>query len=426
MLLCRSLGFFLLTLGLVAYDSQAASSSGLGPQRSGRRWLAVLAGAAVLGLGVYSRADFVLILAATGAGLLFSRRKELIDTLRECTGLVLGGLAVFALTASPMLLALKELLSTSAAMSEHGSIDYRVRVLWSVLDGSYFYRLMEQGGRFEAIFEVPSPATLFGPLVIASSAVLILLAFYRSRSGDPGSSLEPQGNRRPAALVFLPLLCALLAGAMVLLPGAVRAHHMLNLHPFVQLMVAGAAVELWRRSWGDERRRAAIRGAVGLALTALVVSNLVVLARSEELINRSGGRGRWSDALSRFASEIDESPGAVPTTVVSLDWGFHEPLLFLTDEALLLEPIWSIPRAHGRGRPWAHEGDAETIYLVHDEPYDLFGLSPSLLSTARGLPPERVAIRRHEDREGATSFLSVRFLGDHQLVYAGGFSLRFF
>jgi len=414
MLLCRSLGFFLLTLGF---------GGGRRSRRAGRTrgWLdgcAVLGGAAALGLGVFSRADFVLILAATGAALALCWRDELLGTLREAWRLVLAALAVFVLAASPMLLALTALLSTTAAMAERGSIDYRARVLWSVLDGSYFHRLMELGGRFEALFEVSAPASAFGAGVLASALVLCVLALLERRHRDSGT--------RPGALVFLPLLCLLLAGAMLLLPGAVRAHHMLNLHPFLHGLVAAAALALWRRSWGSARGQAAARATVAISLALLVVSNIVVVARTDALINRSGGRGRWSDALSRLALELDERPEAASSSVVSLDWGFHEPLLFLTDRAQLLEPIWVLPHALRRhGHPWGHQGDAQTVYLVHDAPYDLFGLSPSLLSTARALPPERVEIRAHRDREGEISFLSVRFLGPHQLVYTDRFSLRF-
>ena len=78
-----------------------------------------------------------------------------------------------------------------------------------------------------------------------------------------------------------------------------------------------------------------------------------------------------------------------------------------------------------RGRPWVHRGHEQTVYLVHDAPFDLFGLGPRLLSAAGALPDERVEIREHRDREGEISFLSVRFLGPHQLVFDGRFSLRF-
>ncbi|MBW2419506.1 MAG: hypothetical protein JRH19_13225, partial [Deltaproteobacteria bacterium] len=383
-----------------------------GRPRTWRADAAVLAGAAALGLGVYSRADFVLILAATGAALALCWRDALLRTLRESRRLLLAALAVFVLAASPMLLALTALLSTSSAMAERGSIDYRARVFWSVLDGSYFHRLMELGGRFEAIFEVPAPATLFGPAVIVSAAALGALALSRR----PG--------RGAGTLAFLPILCVLLAGAMVGLPGAVRAHHMLNLHPFVHMLVAAAALALWQHAWKSGRGRVAARSGIAASLALLVLSNVSVVARTEALVNQSGGRGRWSDALSRFAAEIDQRPADAPGTVVSLDWGFHEPLLFLTDRIQLVEPIWSIPHALRRGHPWAHEGDALTVYLVHDEPYDLFGLGPDFLSAVRTLPSDRVEIREHLDREGAVSFLSVRFLGPHRLVYSGRFSLR--
>ena len=208
-----------------------------------------------------------------------------------------------------MLLALTDLLSTSAAMAERGSIDYRARVLWSVLDGSYFHRLMEVGGRFEALFEVSAPATLFGITLVTSALALAVLALGDRRRQSRG------------ALLFLPILCILLAGAMVMLPGAVRAHHMLNLHPFLHGMVAAAALALWGHTWGSARSAGAARASVVAVLALLVVSNLVVVARTDALVNRSGGRGRWSDALSRFALEMDSRPAAAGTTLVSLDWG---------------------------------------------------------------------------------------------------------
>jgi hypothetical protein len=108
---------------------------------------------------------------------------------------------------------------------------------------------------------------------------------------------------------------------------------------------------------------------------------------------------------------------------VSLDWGFHEPLLFLTTKRGLLEPIWNIPRLLARGRPWAHAGNEHHVYLVHDAPYDLFGFGPALLETAR--ENDRVAeIRTHRDRLGDPAFYSVRFRAPHELVYTGSFELR--
>ena len=147
-----------------------------------------------------------------------------------------------------------------------------------------------------------------------------------------------------------------------------------------------------------------------------------VTAATRQLIGDTGGRGRWSDAIHLLARELDDDPTAA---VVALDWGFHEPLLFLTRSVVLSEPIWTIPRLLQQGRPWVHRGDARHLYLVNDARYDLFGLGPKLLAAAREIDPERVEIRTHRDREEQPAFYTVRFLRPHQLIYTGDFEVRF-
>ncbi len=66
-------------------------------------------------------------------------------------------------------------------------------------------------------------------------------------------------------------------------------------------------------------------------------------ARTFKLLEASGGRGYWSNALERFAEEVEHQPEA---TIVSLDWGFHPPLMMLTENPqadrafLALPPGW--------------------------------------------------------------------------------------
>jgi len=149
-----------------------------------------------------------------------------------------------------------------------------------------------------------------------------------------------------------------------------------------------------------------------------LLANLNLIAATWRLIDETGGRGRWSHAISELAGELDAEPGA---TAVSLDWGFHEPLLFLTQRARSVEPIWAIPQLLRSGRPFVYEGDASTVYLVHDVPYDLFGLGPELLAAARGHRPERLTITAYRDKEGEPAFYSVRMPERHRLVYTGEF-----
>jgi len=189
---------------------------------------------------------------------------------------------------------------------------------------------------------------------------------------------------------------------------------MLNLLPFTHLLVAAVGVHL------AGSRSAKI--AASLVLAVLLASEARVTWETREEIAATGGRGRWSNSLDAFAAEIEMSPDAV---AVSLDWGFHETLLFLTTKQRLIEPIWTIPQLLRSGRPWIHPGDASHHYLVRDSPYDLFGLGPKLLTTARELGADLAEVRTHRDRQGDAAFYSVRFSEPHQLVYSGDFEVRF-
>ena len=132
MLLCRSAGLYSLTVGW----------------QSHRTWLLVGGGLA-FGLGVYARADFVLIGLALGLGLLATRGRLFVRELRERPGP--AALAAVALLAGalPMLVGAPDLLAAQAGIADRGDLAYRLQVLWSTLDGSHFYRLMQAGGVFE-------------------------------------------------------------------------------------------------------------------------------------------------------------------------------------------------------------------------------------------------------------------------------------
>jgi hypothetical protein len=120
------------------------------------------------------------------------------------------------------------------------------------------------------------------------------------------------------------------------------------------------------------------------------------------------------------AERIEAQPSG---EVVSLDWGFHEPLLFLTTRAKLVEAIWSIPASLQQRRPWVHEGNAETLYLAHDASYDLFGLGPDFLAKARALGMGSVRIDTYRDGTDEVAFHAVRILRPHRLVFTGEFSI---
>lgn len=375
-----------------------------------RSQLAALAGGALLGLGVFSRADFILIPGAAGLALLVCRPDLVREALTERRDLVLAAGAAFFLAALPMVLSAWALLDSTGATAGRGGLLFRAQVLWQSLDGSQFLRLIKTGGLFEKTSGVDAPGGLLGWALIPA---LLIVSFDLLRPGRR----ERNPRRDPRA--FLLLFALLLTAFMLALPGAVRAHHQLNTLPLLHLIVACAGLAAWR--WKAPGGRSLLRVPVGLFLAALVAANVLVIRETSAFIADTGGRGRFSHALDDFALAIDAEPGK---TVVSLDWGFHEPLLFLTRQTRLVESIWSLPREIAAGRPWVFTGSEDTVYLVHDIPHDLFGLGPALLVAARLAGSEKARVTPHWDNGGELAFYSVEFRGPHTLHYDGIFRFR--
>lgn len=384
--LCRALGAALLLRG--ALQEQRA---------------ATLAGAFVLGVGVYNRADFVLIGAAAFAGLALFHADALQIIWRKRRGELAGATGLFLLGALPMLLNAPRVLATLGELTLRGDLAERMRVLIATLDGSYPYGLMAVGGRYDALDLASAPVALLGLAGAAAIAACAVEALRRGRA--------PLRDGRGA----LAIVCVGLAAAMLALPGATRAHHMLNLTPFVQLLVAAQLV----RMLDGSRVRAGL-GALGAA--AIVAAGALSIDTTRSLIERTGGRGWWSDQIAAVARELEAEPGAV---AVSLDWGFHLQLLFSTSRLTVLEPFWRIGTDVTHQGFWSQRGGPGHVYLVHDLPYDRFGFGPRFLAAARQLGDDAV-IRVHRDREGEPAFFSVRVARPHTLrVDRNGFSFGF-
>jgi hypothetical protein len=390
LLLCRAAGLLALTVG---WQTRRAA------------WL--VAGGLAFGLGVFGRADFVVVAAAAALALALARPdvvREALTERRLATALVL---AAAAFGAAPMLASAHEILATGASpiVGARGDLVEKLRVLASLLDGSHFLRLMEVGGRFDRMFDASAPATLLGAATLLAAA------------GLAASGWALPGARRARPQVVFTLAAALLVTAFTLaLPGAVRAHHLLNALPFFHLLVALGVVALWRVARPGALRVAA-RTAALLGVAAVMASGLVVTRATFASIEASGGRGRFSAALAEPARALEADPG---TRGISLDWSFHEPLLFLTRRATLLEPIWGIRDSVRREGVWRFEGQAGDVYFVRDRDLDLFGFGPPFLAAARRLAaqePGAVEIREYRDREGGLAFLTVRLTRPHQVTY---------
>jgi hypothetical protein len=369
----------------------------------------------LFGLGVYNKIDFGVFLAATAVALILTLPHIVREPFRALSRQALPAGFGFALGAAPMIAGATAVLSATGNVfrrQSHGAGDWaeKLHTFTATLDGSYFHELMLAGGSFERMAQVPNAASSPFLVVFVLSFLYLAFALWRDRrAGDLDS-----------AQAFTCAATLLIAVGILLTPRTVRIHHALNIYPFPQYVVALALVRIHSRREGGS---GAIRRAASIAaLVLLVAGNLLVTTRSLDHMRSTGGKGRWSDSLDAFAHELSSRPD---TVAVSLDWGFDGPLRFGARNLEFVEPIWSMRSAHRPGRAWRYSGTARHVYLLYDEDFAVFGFGPKFLAAVRSIDPESVEIRRHTDREGDATFVSVRFARPHRLTYDGEFKLEF-
>jgi hypothetical protein len=371
-------------------------------------------GGLLFGLGVYNKIDFGVFVAASAVALALAFPQIVRESLRTWRRQALPAGLGFALGTAPMISGATAALSATGNVFRQQSLgagDWaeKFHTFAATLDGSYFHELMLAGGSFERMAQAPDAASSPFLVVFALSLAYLAVALWRDRRAGELDSVQ--------AFVWAATL--LVAIGIFLTPRTVRIHHALNIYPFPQYVVALALVRIHsRRGAGSNALRRATSVA---ALALLVAGNLLVNARTLEHMRSTGGKGRWSDSLDAFSQELSSRPG---TVAVSLDWGFDGPLRFAARNLERVEPVWSIRLAHRTGRAWRFSGTPRHVYLLFDEDFAVFDFGPKLLATARALDPESVEIRRHVDREGDSTFVSVRFARPHQLTYDGNFKVE--
>jgi hypothetical protein len=313
-------------------------------------------------------------------------------------GLVLGSAPVW-ITLPSVLGATEALLGSQSLRPDE--LGEKLGAWAALLDGSYFQRLLLAGGSFERLGQMDAAASPFGWIFAAAALFLAgcLVRDMRAGEAKPGEAFA--------------LLASLLVGlALLAIPRAARIHHVMNVQPLPQLVVALAAMRLWRAEalpW---------RMAAGAGVVIALLGGLAVDAAILRELRETGGRGRWSGALEELAREL---PAATP--VVSLDWGFHLPLRFLHPELALEEPVWRMQPAPERGA-FRLAGSAEHVYLVWEPDYEVFGIGRALLEAVDALPPGSVSVRSHAGGDGQPAFRSIRFARPHELTYRGNFEVK--
>jgi hypothetical protein len=137
-----------------------------------------------------------------------------------------------------------------------------------------------------------------------------------------------------------------------------------------------------------------------LLVAIVCLSGLRSIVATQELIRQTGGRGRWSESFDKFCRENHDRSDL---TIVSLDWGFNEQLMFLTDAPQLSEPFWDFNQTLPPLPP-----NPNYIYLAHPPEYSVLKYDVAYLNqlqTSGG----NAEITPYFDRQNQIAFYTIRF-----------------
>jgi hypothetical protein len=350
----------------------------------------LLFAAFLLGLGVFNKVDSVVFLAAVGIAAAYFYGAQLWAEVRAGLTIVAICCGGFLLGAGPMtfnVLRIVRGVLAGKASSGSGEQSEKFHTLLSLYDGSYFYRLMDVGGLFANMYAQPAGVhSLFGFFVLIALGALFAIALCA----------RDKNESRVAG--FLLLSFALTTVFVFLVPGAVRIHHVAQVFPIPQLIIAAAFTFLWNAESTFGIRRVT-RIALLISILALLSSQARAILKTEKLLNDTGGRGLWSAAFDAFCRENKNRSDLV---TISLDWGFNEQLAFLTD-AQLVEPFWKFTDT----LPPLPNGP-ENVYLAHAIEYSVFGADTVYLNKLQ-MRAENAEIQPFRNREGRIIFYTIRF-----------------
>lgn len=341
------------------------------------------------GLGFFNKADFVVLLFAIAIAAAVCYWRPLLTAARQHSVSIALACLGFATGAGPMLVRIPRMFALTVSgphPNAPGEFGVKLKTLFSMYDGTHFYRLMNVGGVFERMYEgVSGPRTFFGIILL-----LALLGFAFVFDKDRAKS------RR---VLFLIVAAALITIGVFLLPDAIRIHHAVLVYPLPHLVLAALIVTFWKiRS--QSKLDYVIPAIIALVLVDLVAGGLHAINKTEQLIQQTGGRGRWSESLNKFCGENRERSDL---TVVSLDWGFNEQLIFLTDGPQLSEPFWDFNQTLP-----PLPTDPNYIYLAHPVEYSLIRADLAYLSQLQK-SGANVEITPHLDRQNEVAFYTIRF-----------------
>jgi len=341
------------------------------------------------GLGFFNKADFVVFLIAIALAALIWYWRALLTAIRQHSGSIALSCLGFAVGGGPMLVQIPRnfmIVVAGPHPNAPGEMGIKVKTLFSMYGGTHFYRLMNVGGVFERMYDgAAGPGTMFG---IALIIALLAFAFVFDR--------DFAKSRR---VIFLITAAILITVGVFVMPDAVRIHHAVLVYPLPHLILAALMVMFWKTRT-QSKVDYAIPAIVAFTFVGLVAGELHTINKTEQLIQQTGGRGRWSESFNEFCRDISYRSAL---NVVSLDWGFNEQLMFLTNGPQLSEPFWQFTQTLPR-----LPTDPNYIYLAHPPEYSVLRYDIAYLDQLQK-SGANIEITPHLDRQKEVAFYSIRF-----------------
>jgi Dolichyl-phosphate-mannose-protein mannosyltransferase len=336
------------------------------------------------GLGFFNKADFAVFLIAVSIAALFCYWRTLVAAIREHASALALACLGFALGGGPMLLKIPRMFMLTISgphPNAPGELTTKFRTMLSMYDGSHFFRLMNVGGVFERMYDgAAGPKAAIGIAFVVGCILFGVLANRKQVA-------------RTRAIVFLIIAAFLITLGVFLLPDAVRIHHAVLVFPMPQLILAALIARAWNSI-------AAIRTMAVLLVAIVCLTGLRSILATQELIRQTGGRGRWSESFDKFCRENRDRSDL---TIVSLDWGFNEQLMFLTDAPQLSEPFWEFNQTLPPLPP-----DPNYIYLAHPPEYSVLKYDVVYLNQLEK-SGGNAEITPYFDRQNQIAFYTIRF-----------------
>ncbi len=285
----------------------------------------LIIGAALLGLGLYDKANFSWFIAAVGAagavGMFCDQdrpRPERRDVVLAVCAFVLASAPFWAFNLTHDWMTVRQLRSRTRPMNTSlvEAMPARAAALLLMLEGrsTAIWMFGEALPRRLGV-----SATPLAPLTIAATVILLWNARHSWR------------------FLLFPMLMVVMLIAMFLMPRAIWVHHWIGVYPFPQLAIGAATMVVLD---GAMKRRQWIGACLVCPLIAsALAANLIVDASYRKLMVKTGGAAAWSDGIYQLHQLLETE--YANRSIHVMGWGLSTQLQLLSGGQLQLrDSFW--------------------------------------------------------------------------------------